>query len=401
MADGGNTVYDAAARADPPFDPAPDDAYLGPLDGVRGLAIVLVMAGHLELVGMNAARFGVTLFFFISGFLIARLLLDELRAAGTIRIGDFYRRRLIRLYPAMAVVVLVNAAILWVAGIPPDAAKLLSVLTYTVNHHIILSSDEPWNHLSRMLWSLCVEWHFYLVFPILLLVAVRRRWPLPAVVLALIGAVTLWRAGLHAHCAGAPESLLCGPRLDIRLYIGTDTRIDSILFGVVLTLLLAGGSGRRWLPALTHPAVVAVAAVLLVASAASTSPHVRMVHQYTVQGLALAPIVAALLFAPGWGPARRAAGSAVPAFIGRISYALYLCHGPAMGAAAKMGLAVGSPAWVGVVLLLSAAGSLGCHFGIERPLMAWRRRLRGRPCGLLLVPPSVAPMHADCARAGR
>src|SRR5450830_2138130 len=210
------TTIATHASATPSFD------YLRGLDGLRALAVLLVLVAHLGLNEAIPGGFGVTVFFFISGLLITRLLLAEHAQQGRIAVGRFYARRLIRLYPALLVAVLVATLVLTLSGAVVGWDKLAAALFYYANYYGIyvtfgLNRDgfDPFS----ILWSLAVEEQYYLVFPFICVALLAGTANLRRFSWVLAGSVALvlvWRVIVHRH-GGSSDYI----------YMATDTRIDS------------------------------------------------------------------------------------------------------------------------------------------------------------------------------
>src|SRR4051794_30070266 len=152
--------------------------YLPALDGVRGIAIALVVSFH-AFGWPRSGTLGVDLFFVLSGFLITTLLLEEHRRSGRIRIRAFYARRAWRLLPALIALLvpfllLAGAALLFRGAVP--SSLLLGIgaaLTYTSN--LVVASDISAVPAALVhLWSLAAEGQFYVVWPLMVLVVLRR-----------------------------------------------------------------------------------------------------------------------------------------------------------------------------------------------------------------------------------
>lgn len=172
---------------------------IGALDGVRGIAILLVLAGHVVanfqplspefrywLGAFANSNAGVRLFFVLSGYLITWLLLREWTATGRISIGQFYRRRALRIFPAFYAYLLILAGLtfLWPTGV--NEQTFLAAATFTWNYHHLWVSIPPegaWN--LGHLWTLALEQQFYLFWPALLVWAGRTRATWAAAALAL------------------------------------------------------------------------------------------------------------------------------------------------------------------------------------------------------------------------
>ena len=351
--------------------------YIPVLDGLRAVSIGLVVVSHLGIGGVGFERavpgaFGVTLFFFISGYLITRQLRAALADRGRILFGLFYARRVLRLMPAGVTYIVVAGGCYCLAGGRISAAGWTAALLYGANyfdlwrgyHSTLAGVRHPFN----ILWSLAIEEHFYLLWPAALTLLWRRR-ALECVLLLCL-AVLVWRFALLQLCfvPGAPA--VCGPenpnplwRFN-RLYLATDTRLDSIAWGVALALLEASSFlATRW---------AALAGILLLAvSFAGAGPLARDVLRPTLQGLALLAIVPSLLAGAGRGARALAARPFV--FVGRLSYSLYLWHWGALAVADWCVPRFGAQ-WLAIAVTLSAALSLASYYGIERPMLRLRHR---------------------------
>ena len=339
------------------------------LDGLRAAAVALVFLSHYVpalLPGVPGIErlfpgmFGVTLFFVISGFLISTLLRREFLAAGTIGLKNFYVRRLLRLTPALYVYVAVVAAAYIVVDGAIVARDFLAALTYTANYY------EAWHPSERNLyfmpvWSLAVEEHFYLLFPALMLLCMRRSMKaLTAAVLVGIVASLAWRLVLARDAAVSWEAI----------YWRTDTRLDSLLFGVLLTCL---SSARPDALSARSGAVLGVA--LLACSVVIRDEYFRNTLRYSLQGCALMLIVGHLVKGTSGiaSAVRRASRTAPVLYLSKISYSLYLWHLTVLMFARHL-LGAMTPA----TALLCAAASLGLAAAsyrcVETPFLAMRHR---------------------------
>lgn len=207
-------------------------AHVPALDGLRALAVLPVLALHASYGNLPGGFLGVDLFFALSGFLITRLLATEHAATGTISVRDFYRRRALRLVPAMIGAVLLAGALWPFTANEPDTGWLhaaAAVLGYYANY-------DFW-HLGSLApaWSLAVEGQFYLVWPAVVVLLLARRWPL-VLVPCVIG---LGSAVLRAALVGTV------PLHD--LYVITPTRVDSLMAGALGAMLLGRLPRPTWL----------------------------------------------------------------------------------------------------------------------------------------------------------
>ena len=222
------------------------------LDALRALAIVLVLAYHLNLAGIaNGGFLGVDLFFVISGFLISSLLLAEHQQTGRIALRQFFVRRFHRLFPPFAAMVLVCT---WLTPhwAPQAYARLIADLPYTFyvsNWWQIYSQQSYFEgiHKPRVfqhLWSLAVEEQYYVLWPVLLYWMLGRyaRTTVGYVCLGLALASTLWMAYWYAYVLeGADPS---------RVYFGSDTHVMGLFIGAGLACFwnpAMHGAGSLWL----------------------------------------------------------------------------------------------------------------------------------------------------------
>ena len=345
--------------------------YLPALDGLRAVSILLVLAAHGGLERIVPGGLGVTIFFFVSGYLITGQLAREHAKHGRISWGGFYARRAIRLMPAaLGYVAIAGGAFVALGGRISAGAWLASVF-YGSNYAAVftrtLDSALPGvPHPFTILWSLAVEEHFYFVWPaaLALLLARGRAATLAALLLVVVGELA-WRAHLAPLCDGhaAAHHGLCGFHPDDRIYKTTDTRLDSLAFGAIAAI-----TGRT---RFARP-VIAGAVALLAASLAARSPLARDTWRCTAQGVSLLVLVPALIHG-GEGPVRRVLGSLPLRTIGRLSYGLYLWHWLALMLAARF-----APHGVRFVLCftgLTTVLAVASWFGLEQPFLALRRRL--------------------------
>jgi peptidoglycan/LPS O-acetylase OafA/YrhL len=211
------------------------------LDGLRALSISLVLLAHLAgthhfftMPSMarlgDLGNLGVRMFFVISGFLITKLLLVELDRTRRISLKAFYIRRVLRIFPAFYVFIII-ASLLTLAGFAQlDRSDFLHAVTYTMNYHTSLEQNFSLRHL----WSLSVEEQFYVLWPLTLgvLGARRSRWAL-AGVLAVVPFVRMLR-------------LYLGPASEELIGTAFETVCDALATGCMLAILLPTLLKSRW-----------------------------------------------------------------------------------------------------------------------------------------------------------
>lgn len=324
--------------------------YRPALDGVRGLAIAPVVGLHAF--GWSAGTLGVEIFFVLSGFLITTLLLEERVATGTISFARFYRRRAARLMPGLVLMLTVYAIVAHGA----HARAVLFGLTYTSNVAQLVGADAiPWS--LGHLWSLAQEEQFYLVWPPLLLLLTRFRTAfLPKVLALLILVAVLEKLSLVA----------LGSDIE-RIYFGPDTHAEPILIGC-----LFGALCSRWRPAAADR-WGGPAALLIVVGSFLAGQWVWLLSPLSPTRTLFFFACGFLILAAAQGEVlSRLLGNSPLAFLGRISYSLYLWHAPILAAAGatvfdhRFGRSAAA-------VLVTVAVATASFFYVEQPL---RRRWR-------------------------
>lgn len=219
--------------------------YITGLDGIRAIAVIMVLAYHLKLALFKSGFLGVTVFFVLSGYLITGILISEVEEEGTIDLKNFWLRRIRRLVPAvmsMAVVIIFVSAvvnrIIFTKGCKDFLASILGFNNWwqifnKVSYFEVAGVPSPFTHC----WSLAIETQFYLIYPLILLgiyKLVKSRGEGRAKRGLLFAGVTL----LLALISVILMIVLFDPQKDAsRVYYGTDTRAFSLLFGALLAIL--------------------------------------------------------------------------------------------------------------------------------------------------------------------
>jgi len=217
------------------------------LDGLRALAVLLVIGHHLGVAVINGSL-GVMMFFVLSGFLITWILLQESERSGTVSLKRFYRRRSLRLFPALIVFTAAALLVPLLRGNEPQWVPALASMLYISNYFFALHhhGESDFGHT----WSLSIEEQFYLLWPVLFLLGKNNLRRLAGILFAVVGAVWLYRAALF---------LFFGVRTEY-LYRAFETRMDHLAVGCLLAVVLHRGylqrwvnlvCGRSWLPAVT------------------------------------------------------------------------------------------------------------------------------------------------------
>ncbi len=382
------------------------------LDGLRAVAVLLVLAFHFGVGGLEGGFFGVDVFFVLSGFLITGLLVGEFRGRGRIGLAGFWLRRARRLLPALVVVLVVVSLVVRFAEpagqYPGFRMSVLSSLGYFSNWWQIATSGSYFQSTSppsplTHIWSLAVEEQFYLVWPFVVL----------AVMSLSRSVVRGVRALLVVSVAGALASalemaLLYSPSANTtRLYFGTDTHAQCILVGAALACALTivqlrrGREGMdpvaRGVRARVGVAIGGLAglAVLIVLSCTLTGTSAAVYRGgFALVALSTAAVITAVVCLPRAGVARVLSLSPL-VWLGSISYGVYLWHFPVVVFvdAERTGLS-------GIDLLaVRTACTLGLAIAsftlIERPIMLgtfWRSARALAPATVAVAAAVVAAM---------
>lgn len=343
----------------------PHPAYRPEIDGLRAIAVAAVVLYHFGLPGVGGGLVGVDIFFVISGFLIGGILWREQASTGRIALGRFYLRRIRRLAPAFFAMAIVTAAVAWIVFLPFEMRAfgkgLIATLVYLANFHFFretgyfdIGAD---NKLLLHNWSLAVEEQFYLVLPALILLlgfAPRARigalWALGALSLA----ACIWLTPLNQ-----PAAFYLFP-----------FRAWELLAGVLLAIHMDGRRGAG-------PWAAWAGLALMLAGIALVQPGPAFPGWQVV-----VPVAGAVLAIAGGQSdcaVNRVLSSALPVFVGRISYSLYLWHWPVLilsrywrdGYASGLEAALWLALAVGLSVLSWAFVEQPCAGAAGSPGVAW------------------------------
>ena len=328
------------------------------LDGLRGAAVIGVLAYHLG--WLPGGFLGVSLFFTLSGFLITNLLLREREVAGRVRLGRFWAKRARRLLPAalagIGLAIVATAAVGTADQLRALPGDVIGTAGYAANWRFVLAHDgyragfaapSPLLHY----WSLAIEEQLYIVLPLLVVLVAGHQWvgrprvtrpagtgrlfvTRPAGTGRLFVARSAWtgRRALGWTLAGlmgvsAAATLLVGSRASDRVYFGTDTRMVELLAGALLASALgfpgtrAGHARRRWADRAGTGAALATAALWV-----TTQQSDGWLYR---GGLWLVAVVSCgLIVGVCWGRLGALARTPVLTGAGRVSYGLYVYHWP-------------------------------------------------------------------------
>ncbi len=377
--------------------PEPSIGRIPALDGVRAIGIILVLCFHGGFGWAGGGFFGVDVFFVLSGFLITGLLVSEYRQNSHIGLKRFWGHRVRRLVPAL-LAMLAGVAIYAAFFAPPDTlgqlrSDAVATLLYGNNWHQItggqgyfagLDTPRPLLHT----WSLSIEEQFYLVWPLVVLAVLHWFRSLRVLLgITVVGALASAVEMAYLFHAGSGEN---------RVYYGTDTRIQALLVGAALAIVLAHTISRRGtadarsghttslvrairLSPTARFALVAIGGIgLAVVAWMSITDNSLTTWIYRggfgLIALGTAAVIASVALVPD-SPWARALSLRPVRYIGAISYGLYLWHWPIFVVLdhARTGL-VGWPLFGLRVVATAAVAAISFHF-LEMPIR--RGVLRG------------------------
>lgn len=328
------------------------------LDGVRAIAIILVFATHFYMDAMPGGWIGVDVFFVLSGYLITSVLLHELRQSGKISLGNFYMRRVLRLTPALALLVLFQFARSPFSHNPWEVREgTLIGAAYLENWNKVFEFGPQ--DLMGHTWSLAIEEQFYWLWPLTLLFLIKRRpliWITAAFAAMAVARFVLWRDGYAATT------------LQYCLLI----RPVGLLIGCIIAFLPID----RWRP----PALIAPAALLALLALGLFAE--KSIYAFLAAPLAASLATAALIISLPSAAAVTRGLSLIPIrYTGKISYGLYLYHLPiiSLGLAWKAHTpfhAVPSVIYAaGLIVLSFAVAALSFEF-VEKPFLGLKDRFQ-------------------------
>lgn len=339
------------------------DGWRPQLDGLRAIAVAMVLFTHLWDTGSIAGSIGVRLFFVLSGFLITHMLVDMRAGDAAFSTGPrawrvFFARRALRLWPAYYLLL----AVILAANVQQVRDSGWWHVLYLSNVYFGFKQGfEPW--IVGPFWTLAIEQQFYLIWPFLMLIP-RRRWLLPIAVGAICAALA-WHVATDRFWPG-----------QFGKYMLLPASIDALGAGAALALAWRQGGVPRWLIVLTIASVPAIAALF-----------VTGLTDWPLTMISLPPMMlaVALCHQGMGGPLGALLASRPLTAIGKVSYGVYLYHLFVMAALTRLAGAAGYALYPGPALFVAGGAAtlivaaLSWRF-VEAPANRLKRQFRlGQP----------------------
>ncbi|MDK4081179.1 acyltransferase family protein [Staphylococcus pseudintermedius] len=304
--------------------------YMPGLDGVRAVAVIAIIIYHLNPQWLSGGFLGVDTFFVISGYLITSLLLTEYHNTGKIELMSFWLRRVKRLIPAVIFLVM-GVIVLSLIFMPTEIQKVradsIAAIFYVSNWWYIMQNVDYFEQFAvqplKHLWSLAIEEQFYLVFPIVLLSLlsfIRRLKSIRIIFLILLVISMIAMMVLYV-----PNENVA------RVYFGTDTRIQTLLMGVLLALVwppfqLKAKVNRQMRTMIDTAGVVGLAILFICFKFVSETNSILYYGGFFLISTVTLLVIASSVHPSGYFA--KFLGNKVFTFIGSRSYSLYLWHYP-------------------------------------------------------------------------
>ena len=335
------------------------------LDGLRALSVVLVLLSHFVSARIFPGSLGVYVFFVISGFLITRLLLAEEKHTGVISLRKFYIRRAIRLYPVVIAYTLCVVSVYILSRRDIDWKQPLGSLFYFANYVYAPMPRERWQDTMPFepLWSLSVEEHFYFILPALIILLNKAPRKILITMVIVCVSCLIYRI------------ILSNINYDLiytnYFYMRTESRIDSLAYGVGMAALCEFDRGRKILARIASYRGMAIGALILIFTLIYRDEIFRETFRYSLQGVAIFMCVSGVLFSKTFfayflniSPIK---------FIGRLSYSLYVWS---IGVPPLIALLLPGRGALQIFLSLGLAFGLASlsYFCLEKPVMRLRHR---------------------------
>jgi len=369
------------------------------LNGIRAISVLLVVLAHSGVSTIVPGGLGVTIFFFLSGYLITTLMLAESERLGNIAISSFYARRIFRLAPPLLITLAIAYGLTYSGLLPGQITLegLTAQILYFANYYTVFfdPSNNKMPAGTGILWSLAVEEHFYIFFPLFMTLFVRnasRPRTIGIVFIITCVVILTWRI----YLVQSPEFSTD------RTYLASDTRIDSIIYGCLMAMFINPLRSPR--PSknmsLLQWTLFSAGICFLLLSLIYRNPVFRETFRYSLQGIALFPIFYfAILFHDN--SIFRYLNSAWAIRIGSYSYAVYLIHQIILFAIIKYSPFIANDYFVfPIVLVISIAFAAAIDSFVDPYFRQLRHKYRSSKRPSIPLGPDITKGHSlvtDCA----
>ncbi len=384
--------------------PRPRFAHVSTLDGLRGLSVLGPLLFHARADALPGGFLTIDVFFVLSSYLIVSIALNEWDRTERFDVLAYAGRRARRLLPALYVCCAVLAIYLAVTArsgqVPRWTGGIVSSLAYVANWHEIFAKVSYFEQFSDPspvyhTWSLAIEEQFYVVVPIVLILALRRRPRVGKYILGIGAAAAavasaMWMA--HLYNGGDPS----------RVYYGTDTRAQGLLVGIALAVgvNLWGPVRTAWGRRACIGGAYAGTAYVIYAvfDQSQTTAWIFERGGFLVLALAASLIVLGAT-QPSRGPLHRVLDAPAARALGRVTYGVYLYHWPIFLLVITPRRLAASPWWSVLALALTFAVSAAAYVAFERPVLQRRWPLTAKPATSMQLASAGAALLALTASA--
>lgn len=346
--------------------------YKPELDGLRAVSILLVIVSHAGFGNIIPGGLGVTVFFFVSGYLITSLLINEYETKGGISLYKFYLRRFWRLLPPMFFFLILSLILILVINKTIKLHEVFAAVFYLANYYkIFIHFDNvaglpsPFN----ILWSLAIEEHFYIVFAPLLTITYKSKTYFKVVLAFLLIPLVIRISSVTLF----PHLLIDGGYN----YSATETRIDSIAFGCLLAYVFSNDGYVNFKRFLLNRYVFIASVLLIFSTLLYRDLYFRETFRYSLQNISLLIIVANIVFGEtiDLQKIKQFLSNKSMVLIGKLSYSLYLQHWLALIVAS---LLIGNKgiylSWQTAYWVMTISMSLFSYYVIEKPTIRYRKK---------------------------
>jgi peptidoglycan/LPS O-acetylase OafA/YrhL len=349
-----------------------------PLTGIRVPFMATVLIFHSNFQTLPGSWVSLAIFFVLSGFLITAMLAGEQQRTGGLSLKNFYSRRAIRLLPPLFIIVAllgVYSSIVHVHAAANDLwTNAAGAVFYFADYQAAFHHEPPIAYLSQC-WSLAVEEQFYLVWAVLLFVALRYSTRRLAYGIAIVGVLASFADRMYI-VLHAPhwDSIVAG-----RVYYAFDTRADALFVGCLLGLVATGGHLNDWplwaKRTLSLLAVAGIGSLIWVMFNVGLSARSLPMWWIPISEMATVLIITYFLIHPT-SLSARLFGLPILVLLGNMTYSIYVFHWPVYVIISPYGLPVHGPFWeletVRLVVIMALA--IASWFLVEKRLMAWRKK---------------------------